>query len=245
MAIKEETNKISEYAELFFDSASVGFAVSGLANPAAGLIAPLISFAALPFASHNHSFIKRKINEIISEVNKHEIRLDKIEKLSEGQKEILTLNGYKFFDYCLKEKMKSKIQAYAKIFADSIGNGSAMEENDIFDIQMDIINSLRTEDIELLNYIIIYLKNNRKPLFVGTFDKHYLKTIVASSSKGKDTLNEYALRHLINLGLISEEINAKLPNVVGEEASFSDELLFKYSLTQRCRMIYEAIIADA
>lgn len=244
MSVKEEINKLSECAELVFESSSVAFATAGLVNPIAGIIGPLINIAALPFAAHNYSFIKRKINEIISEVNRHEIRLDKIEKMTEEQKETLTLNGYKFFDYCLKEKMKSKIQAYAKIFADSIGNGSAMEENDIFDIQMDIINSLRTEDIELLNYIITYLKNNRKPLFVGTFDKYYLKTIVASSSKGKDTLNEYALRHLINLGLISEEINAKLPNVVGEETSFSDELLFKYSLTQRCRMIYDAIIAD-
>lgn len=242
MSVKEETNKLSECAELVFESSSVAFATAGLVNPIAGIIAPLINIAALPFAVHNYSFIKRKINEIISEVNRHEIRLDKIEKMTEEQKETLTLNGYKFFDYCLKEKMGIKIQAYAKIFADSVNSGSAMDENDAFDIKMDIINSLRIEDIELLNYIIANSKNKGLPLFVGAFDKYHLRTIVASSSNGKDTLNEYALRHLINLGLISETISAKIPNVVGENVTFSDEILFKYSLTQRCRMIYEAII---
>ena len=146
-----------------------------------------------------------------------------------------------FFDYCLKEKMKIKIEEYSKIFAKSINDGVATEENDAFDIQMDIINSLRAEDIELLSYIIEYLRKNNMPLFIGQFDKYHLKTIVESISTNGCTLNEYALRHLINLGLVSETINAKLPNVVGDEASFYDEILFKYSLTQRCGMIYEAI----
>lgn len=97
MAIKEESNHVSEFAEVFLDSVSVGFAVVGVVNPAASLIAPLINLASIPFAVHNSSFAKRKINEIISEVNKHEIRLEKIEKITEEQNEILTLNGYKFF----------------------------------------------------------------------------------------------------------------------------------------------------
>lgn len=241
MPVKKESNKKSECAELVLQSASVGFAAAGLINPIANIVAPLFNIASLPFAAHNYSFVKRKINEIIDVVNKQEIRLDKIEKMSEEQKELLSLNGYKFFDYCLKEKMKTKIESYSKIFANSVNNGTAMEENDIFDIQMDIINSLRLEDIELLSYIIEYLKKNNLPLFVGQFDRYRLKVIVESSSKHGNTLNEYALRHLINLGLISETINAKLPNVVGDETSFNDEIFFKYSLTQRCRMIYETI----
>ena len=194
------------------------------------------------FAAYNNSFINKKVNEIIDEVNKHAIELDRIRRLSEEQSETLTLNGYKLFDYCLKEKMKIKIQAYAKIFANSINDGSAVEENDIFDIQLDIINSLRIEDIELLNTIISYLKNNKLPLYVTHFRKDDLKMIVRGNSNNKNTLNEYALRHLINLGLISESISAKLPNVVGDEATFSDEILFKYSLTQRCKMVYDTIV---
>lgn len=97
MSIKKESNKLSGCAELVSQSSSVGFAVAGLSNPVASIITPILNIASLPFAAHNSSFLKRKVNEIIDEVNKQEIRLDKLEKLKEEQKELLALNGYKFF----------------------------------------------------------------------------------------------------------------------------------------------------
>lgn len=241
MTIKDESNNLSECAELVLSSAGVGFAAVGLFNPIAGFIAPLFSIGALPFAFHNSSFTKRKINEIIAEVNKHEIRLSKIEKMSDKQNEMLTLNSYKFFDYCLKEKMKVKIQAYAIIFSKSINDGSALEEDDMFDIKIDIINSLRTEDIELLNIIFSFCNNNHLSTFGGHFKKNDLKSFLIYSGSKKE-LNEYAFKHLITLGLISERLKASLPNVVGEKMTFNDNIAYDYSLTQRCKMIYDAIV---
>ena len=49
--IKKENNKFCEHAELVLNSASVAFAVAGLNNPTAAVIAPLISIAALSFCS--------------------------------------------------------------------------------------------------------------------------------------------------------------------------------------------------
>ena len=244
MAIKNESNNLSECAELVLDSASVGFAAAGLFNPVAGLIAPLFSVGALPFAFHNSSFTKRKINEIIAEVNKHEIRLSQIEELSEKQNEMLALNSYKFFDYCLKEKMRAKIQAYAIIFSKSINDGSALEEDDLFDIKIDLINSLRKEDIELLNTIFSFCKDNH----LSAFECHFKKNDISAYlfySEAKKELNEYAFKHLITLGLISERLKAKLPNVVGEKLSFNDNILYDYSLNQRCKLIYDAIVDSA
>ena len=106
---------------------------------------------------------------------------------------------------------------------------------------MDIINSLRLEDIVLLNFIFSYLENKKLPAYSSEFGKKDINSFIFGITKEKNALNEYALRHLVTLGMINERMNAKLPNTVGENIRFNDEIVFRYLLTQRCKMIRDVI----
>lgn len=242
MPIKENTNKVTDFVEMALESTATGLAVVSLVNPTMALAAPLFSIAALPFSAHNSSLIKKQLKTIIDEFNKLETKVYKLENLTKDQADIFLLNEHKFFEYCMKEKMKEKIQAYARIFSNGINSGMVLEGNDIFDIQMDVINSLRIEDIVLINQIYKFLKRENLAPYACEFQKENLNSFIVTETNEEETLNEYALRHLINLGLISERINATLPNTACDFLSFSDDLIFRYSLTQRCRMIHEAIM---
>lgn len=241
MSIKSNTNELTDKLEMVFTSGGVALSAAGMVHPFAGLLGLVANIAALPFASYNSSLIRKQLDVIIDEFNKLDTRVEKIEALNEKQKDILLLNEYKFFDYCLKEKMREKIQAYAKILSQGINSGTIIEENDLFDIQMDIINSLRIEDILLINQIYGFMDRYNLVPYSSKFKKSDLEAYVFGTT-GKKSLNEYAFRHLINLGLLLEITSGSLPNVVGEKISFSDNLIFKYVLTQRCKMIYDVIV---
>ena len=242
MPIKKNSNKLTEIIEMTLTSSGVALTTAGVANPLLGLIGGVVSIAALPFAAYNASLIRKQLDLIIDEFNRLETKMKKPTNLTEDQAKFLLLNEYKFFDYCLKEKMKEKIQAYAKVFSKGISNGTIIEESDLFDIQMDIINSLRIEDIVLLNHIFNYIEKEKLMPYIDEFKKDEIDSFIVVSTNEEESLNEYALRHLINLGLISEKISASLPNTVGDEISFSDDIIFKYSLTQRCKMIRDIIV---
>lgn len=242
MSIKDNSNKLTDKLELILTSSGVALTAIGTINPVANVIGLAVNIAALPFAMYNSSLIKKQLSIIIDEFNKLETKVDKIVSLNEEQKNVLLLNEYKFLDYSLKEKMKEKIQAYAKIFSHGISSGAILEDNDSFDIQMDIINSLRTEDIILLNQIYSFVEKNNLNPYLSKFKKHELNAFIVVSTNKQDSLNEYALRHLVYLGLLSEIANASLPNTVGDEISFSDDIIFNYSLTKRCKMIRDIII---
>ena len=241
--MKSNSNKITDKAEMVLTSTGIALTAAGSINPFAGLAGAVVSITALPFAAYNSSLIRKQLNTIIDEFNKLETRLDRLENLNEEQISHFLLNEYKIFDYCLKEKMRDKIQAYAKIFSSGINNCNVFEENDLFDIQIDIINSLRIEDIVLINQIFGFIEKEGLMPYACEFTKEELNSFIISSTDEKDVLNEYALRHLVNLGLISEKLSGSLPNVVGEEMTMSDEILFRYSLTQRCKMIRDIIVS--
>lgn len=241
MPIKDNTNKVTQFAEMALESTAAGLSVVGVNDPKVSLGSIILNIAALPFAAHNSSLVRKQLKVIIDEFNKLETRVDKLENLTEDQTDNIMLNEYKFFEYCLKEKMQEKIKAYACIFSNGINNGTVLEENDIFDIQMDVINSLRIEDIVLLNQIYRFLEKNDLFPYACEFRKDDLNLFIVSETSGEETINEYALRHLVNLGLIREKMNAALPNTVGDYISISDDLVFSYSLTQRCKMIREVV----
>ena len=242
MPIKDNSNKFTDKLELVLTSGGVALAVAGVVNPALAAIGAVVNIAALPFSAYNSSLIRNQLSIIIDEFNKLETKVEKIVNLSEEQKNILLLNEYKFFDYSLKEKMKEKIQAYAKIFSHGISTGTIVEENDLFDIQMDIINSLRTEDIVLMNQLYSFVEKNNLDPYLSKFKKRDINAFIYLSTNGRESLNEFALRHLVYLGLISEKANGSLPNTVGSKIKFSDDIVFVYSLTQRFKMIRDIIV---
>ena len=242
MSIKDNSNKLTDKLELVLTSSGVALTVAGAVSPFATAIGAVVNIGALSFAAYNSSLIRKQLNIIIDEFNKLETKVEKIASLSDEQKNILLLNEYKFLDYSLKEKMKEKIQAYAKIFFHLINTGNIIEENDLFDIQMDIINSLRTEDIILMNQLYSFIEKNNLNPYLSKFKKHDLNAFVYFSTNKRESLNEFALRHLVYLGLISEKANGTLPNTVGDKITFNDDIVFTYSLTQRFKMIRDIIV---
>lgn len=253
MAIKNNRNKYSEKAEMMLTSAGTAL-VAASAIPDAPIVVGwagiLFNLAALPFGAYNSSLIRKQLDTIIKEVNKLETRMEKLENLTEEQRNIFLLNEYKFFDYCLREKMKEKIKAYARILSNGVNDGTVFEEDDSFDIQMDIVNSLRIEDIVLIKQINRFLELYYPSLEEAVrwryiscngFSKGDLVQYVRNSKRIKGEFNENAFRHLISLGLISEFVKGKIENVSGHMSITGDDI-FRYSLTKRCKEICEKII---
>ena len=240
--MKVVLNKVTDKIEMFLQSTSVAFGIASVANPACGLVAPLINLAALPFHSYNSSLLEKQFSIIADEFNKLETKVSKLEQLSDNQKNTFLLNGYKFFDIVLKEKMKEKISIYAKILSEGINTGNIIEQNDFFDIQMDIINSLRHEDIALCNFIINFLSDKTDSPLTYQFTQSDLNDYIVATTDQEQVLNKYALRHLINLGLVDEEF---LTDVQYEDESLNinKSIITKYNLTQRFRMIYQTIMS--
>lgn len=243
MPIKDNSNKITETAEMVFDSLNVGFGVASLAQPLFSVFTPIFSLSALPFAMYNQSLAKKQVRLLVDGFNNLETRLDKLEKLNEEQKRAFQINGYKIIDCCLREKMKEKIDAYAKILSSGINSGDIFEQNDLFDIQVDIINSLRMEDIALCIQLIDFAKQNEKELFAFEFQYDELEAFVVFSSNEEKTVSKYALKHLVNLGLLDERIETSAAINDEETVVFNDRIIHLYSLTQRFRMIYQLIVS--
>lgn len=236
--------KITERLQMVLDSVSVGLSIASISNPCLTPIIPFVNVGSLMLNQYNSSLFSEQIKKIMDSFNSLETRVTKIEVASEKQKQTLLLNELKYFEYSLKEKMEEKIRAYSKVLSDGINKGYALDDGDLFDIQLDIINSLRMEDIVLLNQIISFVKLNSKHLFSFPFSIGDIDVYLYSCGYAEKTHNKYALRHLVSLGLIDESIKGSLPNVVGEALSFNNDLLFVYSLTQRCKMIYDTILDD-
>lgn len=242
LSLKSNENKVTENLEVILTSSGLALTAAGTTNPVLGLIGVALSIASLPFAAHNASLIRKQLKQIIDAFNDLNTRLENLENINENQSTILFLNEYKFFDYALKEKTKEKIQAYAKVFSEGINDKTILEESDLFDIQMDIINSLRMEDIVLLNQIFTFIEKEKQMPYLSEFTKEEIEAFIITNTPEEETLNEYALRHLVNLGLVKERFDAVIPNTVGDNHILSGDTAFYYSLTQRCKMIRDIIV---
>lgn len=243
MPIKDNSNVVTEKVQMCLEATQIGFAIAGLGTPIVASIVPLISLIALPFISYNDSLIKKQLKIVVDEFNKLETKVEKLEKINEEEKHTFLLNEYKFFDCCLKEKIKEKIKIYSKIFSSGINSGYAFKQDDIFDIQMDIINSLRQEDLRLCNYLIEFTKEKTKTPFIYEFGYDDVEMFIAKLSNEEETLNKYALKHLISLGLIDETLTSAEENTNGTIDIFKIAVS-RYSLTQRFRMIYGVITSS-
>lgn len=241
MPIESNANKATERASMVLTSSGLALTVAGTFNPIAGLAGAVLNIASLPFAVYNTSLVRKQLEQIIEEFNKLDTRLERLENINENQSTMLFLNEYKLLDYALKEKMLEKIQAYAKIFSEGVNNGTVLEENDLFDIQMDIINSLRTEDVVLLNQLFDFVEKEKELSYLSEFTKEEIDAFITANTSDEESANEYALRHLINLGLVKERLNTSSPQVDDGHLSFTDKIVSNYSLTQRCRMIRDII----
>lgn len=244
MPIKDNSNKATEFAEMFFDASGTAVSIASLAQPVIAPLAPVFNLLALPFAAHNQSLMRKQMTLLVDAFNNLETRLDKLENLNEEQKRIFEINGYKIIDCCLHEKMKDKINIYAKIFSDGIDSGDITEQNDLLDIQIDIINSLRLEDINLCRYLINFTKQETDSPFAYEFQIDDLEAFIVSNSNETDTVNKYALRHLINLGLVDERIGTSAEINNTETIVYNDKIIYLYSLTQRFRMVYQIIVSS-
>lgn len=244
MPIKDNSNKVTEFAEMAFDASTAAVSIASLAQPALAPLAPVFNLLSLPFAAHNHSLMRKQMKLLVDAFNILETRIEKLENLNEEQKRIFEINGYKIIDCCLHEKMKDKINIYAKIFSDGINSGIINEQNDLFDIQIDIINSLRLEDINLCRFLINYTKQETDSPFAHEFQIDDLEAFIVSNSNETETVNKYALRHLINLGLVDERIGTSAEINRTETIVYNDNIIYLYSLTQRFRMIYQIIVSS-
>jgi len=243
MPIKDNSNKITEKAEMIFQDFGVGFALAGLVNPVFSIFSPICNLISLPFAAHNRALANKQMNTIKEEFNKLETRFDRFERLTEEQKDTFLLNEYKFLDYALKEKMREKISAYSKILSMGINSGIIFEEDDLFDIQIDIINALRKEDIVLCNWLITFTKSETDAPFAYEFSIDELEAFIVNRSSEEQTINRYALKHLINLGLVDERLTTSAEVNDSHAIVFSDNVIARYSLTQRFRMVYQIIMS--
>lgn len=244
MPIKDNSNKVTEFVEMAFDASAVAVSIASLAQPSLAPLAPVFNLLSLPFAAHNHSLMRKQMKLLVDAFNNLETRLEKLENLNEEQKRIFEINGYKIIDCCLHEKMKEKINIYARIFSDGINSGIINEQNDLFDIQIDIINSLRLEDINLCRFLINYTKQETDSPFAYEFQIDDLEAFIVSNSNETETVNKYALRHLINLGLVDERIGTSAEINQTETIVYNDKIIYLYSLTQRFRMIYQIIVSS-
>lgn len=244
MPIKDNSNKVTEFVEMAFDASAAAVSIASLAQPSLAPLAPVFNLLSLPFAAHNHSLMRKQMKLLVDAFNNLETRLEKLENLNEEQKRIFEINGYKIIDCCLHEKMKEKINIYAKIFSDGINSGIINEQNDLFDIQIDIINSLRLEDINLCRFLINYTKQETDSPFAYEFQIDDLEAFIVSNSNETETVNKYALRHLINLGLVDERIGTSAEINQTETIVYNDKIIYLYSLTQRFRMIYQIIVSS-
>lgn len=121
-----------------------------------------------------------------------------------------------FFDYCLKEKMKAKIQAYAKIFVNGINDGSATKENEPFHISAekffkgigyynhDFIQSIRpnhssTRMIMQQGLFVVPDQLNENQI-LDKFDKLCTKIVIDKSLRSK------ALKYLSKRGFDSTRL---------------------------------------
>ena len=198
--MKKINNGVCETVSMVCESMSVGFSLAGTVNPSIGYLGPIFNLLSLPFAAQNQKIIKNKINEICEEVNKLTIKFDNLENLVDKEKEFFIINESKFWDFCLREKYRDKIKIYAKVFCNSINNTSIFAENDEFDIQMDLINSLRLEDILFCKKIIVFFKIDFKSMNFPIVTEEDLLNIF-------ETREEYLypINHLCNLGLVFEK----------------------------------------
>lgn len=139
--------------------------------------------------------------------------------------------------------MREKISAYSKILSMGINSGIIFEEDDLFDIQIDIINALRKEDIVLCNWLITFTKSETDTPFAYEFSIDELEAFIVNRSSEEQTINRYALKHLINLGLVDERLITSAEVNDSHAIVFSDNVIARYSLTQRFRMVYQIIMS--
>lgn len=244
MPIKNILNNKTDKIAMALDSASHALTVSSVVNPVNGVIGGIVNLISLPFHAYNNDLLIRQINIVISEFNKLETKVNNIEALTEDEKSNFLLNEYKFFDYVLKEKMKEKIVVYAKIFSNSINSRDIFTEDDFFDLKMDIINSLRLEDIKLCKQIIEFLKTKTEFPLAYEFIKEDLECYIVSSTNCDETLNNYALKHLVSLGLLNERYATSAEFEDSENVVLNDRILSAYCFTQRFKMIYEVVMKN-
>ena len=236
----KDTNSepLTSKLELVAGSAAIAFSLAGLFIPVLLPVATIIDLAAFSLNAHNQNMLCKRLARIEAITNQFEVQTEQYDQADEEQREILSLNTTKYLEYALREKMELKIHMLAKIYVEGINNGSAFANDDWIDIKMEIIYSLRMEDIALLGYIVSLVQHRLAKGLSNEFEQETISVWVTNQG---NVLNRYALRHLVNLGLLEERMEAAVGEVGDGAWVIDDRIKFFYSLTDRFEAIQEAI----
>lgn len=134
--IKLKEIPILDYAEFIVDILSVPF--------------PLLSFVGRGFKLKSKELMRENLQVLVDKLNENSYKIRNFELKSETEERNFIFNVRKILRFTVEEKVKSKIEIFANILANSIFNEEIYKEQSVFDDILAIIEVLTINDIILL-----------------------------------------------------------------------------------------------